>query len=382
MKKIYLVFTPFFPSKESFRGSYIYDQVKAIKNEGSYDVVVFKPIPFYSQIKDYTFEGVHVFHFKVNDLPSAIFPGIVNKISFLSLNRKLRKLKFVLNEIEVVHSHVTPLGIYANYLKKKKEKIKTILQHHGFDVLSLDNGFLGQYHWHRNWVKKYGIGICNNIDLHVGVSAKTLDYIEIIPEIKMKSKYILYNGVDFNKFYPISGLKDNSKFTIGCIANFWPLKDQITLIKAVEILINNGCSIINLKFIGSGETLASCMEYVSLKKMNSTIEFLSEIDHSELKGFYNKLDLFVLPSYYEAFGCVYTEAYACGVPFIAVKSQGIGELISKFDVDNWLIDKGDSLCLSKLIKIYMEKPKKQNFTCTIEINKLINAFVNHLNEIN
>ena len=43
--------------------------------------------------------------------------------------------------------------------------------------------------------------------------------------------------------------------------------------------------------------------------------------HENLPSFYQSLDLFVLPSYYEAFGCVYAEAYSCGVPFIAVKNQ-------------------------------------------------------------
>ena len=41
-------------------------------------------------------------------------------------------------------------------------------------------------------------------------------------------------------------------FTIGCVANFWKLKDQITLIKAVEILLLNGLKI-EVKFVGTGK---------------------------------------------------------------------------------------------------------------------------------
>lgn len=40
--KYYIVITPFFPTEESFRGSYIFDQVRAIEKTGRYKVVVFK----------------------------------------------------------------------------------------------------------------------------------------------------------------------------------------------------------------------------------------------------------------------------------------------------------------------------------------------------
>ena len=43
MKPIYLVITPFFPTVESFRGPYVYDQVKVLERDGRYRVVVLKP---------------------------------------------------------------------------------------------------------------------------------------------------------------------------------------------------------------------------------------------------------------------------------------------------------------------------------------------------
>ncbi|SHL15492.1 glycosyltransferase family 4 protein [Flavobacterium xanthum] len=381
MKRIYLIITPFFPSQESFRGPYIYDQVVAIQKEGNYDVVVLKPKQFYSNKKDYKYEGVNVFFFNVYDLPSAMFPGLFNILAISSLKRKLRSLNIDLTQIAVVHSHVTVAGIYAIYLKKRVSTIKTIVQHHGFDVLSLSNGIFSKFKWHRNWVKNYGIDICNQIDLHVGVSAKTLEFVSEIPEIIIKSQYALYNGVDESKFHPVIGIKDPNYFTIGCIANFWPLKDQLTLIKAVELLVNKGFQNLRITFIGSGSTLQSCKDYVKDNGLNNYIEFLAEINHVKLKNYYNKLDLFVLPSYYEAFGCVYTEAYACGVPFIAVKGQGIGELIPSEETNRWLIDKGDYKNLGSLIQKYMENRYIQNLSHSININFLIHKFLIHINEI-
>ena len=75
---------------------------------------------------------------------------------------------------------------------------------------------------------------------------------------------------------------------------------------------------------------------------------MNEVDHRQLNAFYNTLDLFVLPSYWDAFGCVYTEAYACGVPFMAAKGSGITEYIREDDFDNWVIER---MITSLLLKI-------------------------------
>ena len=373
---IYIVFTPFFPEPGNFRGPYVYDQVKAIIKSNKFDkVIVFKPSLLQSNEKDYIYDGIEVYRFNTIQVPSAILPGAFDWYNINSLFNKLKSLNIKYSDIAVVHSHVTELGIYANALKKKNPKIKTILQHHGFDVLSLKNGRCANMNWHKKYMIWYGSRICNNVDINIGVSNKTLEYLTSYKKVKTKQTYTLYNGVDTTKFYPTNTKKENDKFTIGCVANFWELKDQITLIKAIEILKKKGYHNILVRFIGSGATLNSCKEYVENNNLNEQISFETEIGHRELNNYYNSLDLFVLPSYWEAFGCVYTEAFACGVPFIAVKEQGISELIPEKDIDKWLIDKGDFVSLSDKIENYINDKYKQELTTNIDINYLVGNFL-------
>ena len=201
IKANYLTITPFFPNAADFRGPFIYDQVKAIKETGQYNIVVLKPKPWYSFDKDYEFEGIKIYRFTTFDLPSNILPGLFDFLSILSLKNKLKTIGIKNEAIEVVHAHVTGLGIYPVALKKNNPNIKSILQHHGFDVLSLENGKLYNQLWHRNWVRNYGINICNAIDLHVGVSKKTLSFLKNENNLKIRDSYVLYNGVDTAKFY-------------------------------------------------------------------------------------------------------------------------------------------------------------------------------------
>lgn len=376
---IYIVVTPFFPEPDNFRGPYVYDQVKAIIKSNKYDkVIVFKPSLLQNNEKDYVYDEIGVYRFNTLQVPSAILPGVFNWYNIASFKKKLKSLNIDIKDISVVHCHVTELGIYANALKKKNPKIKTLLQHHGFDVLSLKNGRCANMNWHKKYMVWYGSRICNKIDINVGVSNKTLEYLTSYKEVKPKQTYTLYNGVDTTKFYPTSSEKGKEKFIIGCVANFWKLKDQITLIKAIEILKSKGFNNILVRFIGSGATLNECKEYVENNNLNEHISFETEIPHRELNDYYNSLDLFVLPSYWEAFGCVYTEAFACGVPFIAVKGQGIAELIPEKDSDQWLIDKGDFVSLSNKIENYINNRNKHELTTDIDINYLVGEFLQKL----
>ena len=71
----------------------------------------------------------------------------------------------------------------------------------------------------------------------------------------------------------------------------------------------------------------SCKKYVNDNNLSEFILFEKELEHHKLNKFYNEIDLFVLPSYYEALGCVYLESWATNTPFIAVKNQGVSEII-------------------------------------------------------
>ena len=377
MKKIYLVVTPFFPEPGSFRGPYVLDQVKALMRLSDYHVVVMKPVPLWMKPVDYEIDGVYVYCCKDYSLPSNLWPNsLCDRLSANSMMQKLCSMDIRPEDVAVCHGHVTHFATYALAMKRKNPKCLTVVQHHGFDVMSITDGRLAEKKWHERQCIRYGTRICNAVDLNIGVSQKTLDHVRQYPGVKMKREYILYNGVDTSKFYA-SPVKHDG-FVIGCIANFWQLKDQLTLIKAVERMVKDGLNDILVRFIGSGGTLADCQEYVNRLGLNQYVSFEKEVMHDELLQFYNSLDIFVLPSYWEAFGCVYTEAYACGVPFVGVKGQGISELIPEEDQDKWLIDKGDDVHLAEIIAEYHKTRSEQILNKPWKIEDLVGRYLKYI----
>lgn len=373
-KPIYLFLVPFFPTKNCHGGAYIYDQVKAIRATEKYNVIVLQNTSDPVSEGDYEYKGVTVYRFKQRNLPSALWPGFFDRYNFQSLDNCLKRLDIDINDIAVVHAHMIRQGAYAVHLKQRNPKILTALQHHGYDVLAIGDGRFASYKWHKRKAKAYGIKICNGIDLHIGVSKATLAQFDKYPNITVKDSYLLYNGVDTEIFHPIT-YKKNKIFTIGCVANFWKIKDQITLIKSVEILLQKYNYEVRAILVGDGFTLEECKKYVFDNGLTQVIDFRPPVPHDKLVEVYNSFDLFVLPSYWDTLGCVYLEAYACGVPFIAAEGTGIRELIPVDEREKWIAPKSDPVQLAKMIYDYIEYRYSQTLSQSININDLISDFL-------
>jgi len=368
---IYLVITPFFPAKESHNGSYIYDQINEIRNQSNFDIRVIKVVSLFSTEIDYVYDGFKVSILKMVDVPFFIFPGLFNVINKKKILALLNQYK--IDSIALVHGHVTyPSAFLSNFISDKF-KCKSIVQHHGLDVLQLLNGrnsFLRVLQ--RNYIIRNGIKQLNEIDLNLGVSNRVLSELNSFSSYSPKSEDVLYNGVDIEKFFPKEQI-NNDCYTIGCVANFWEIKDHITLIKAVEQLISSG-ERIKLKLIGSGPTLAYCKSYVIKNSLMDNIIFLPEKEHSKLNDFYNSIDLFVMPSYYEALGCVYLEAWATNTPFVAIEGQGISEVVLFPEL--MLIEKQDIGGLQEKILYFMNSNTEMIFDDKFNIKNTIANFLN------
>ena len=370
-KKTYLVITPFFPSKNSFVGSYIFDQINEIRNQSDFNIKVIKLVSAFSVEKDYKFEGFEIMIFRVMDLPWFISPGIFNELNTNRFKFFLKNKK--INDIIISHAHVSyPASYLQNILDCKK-----IVQHHGLDVLQLLNGrsnFIMKLQ--KNYLIRNTIRQLNHSDLNIGVSELVLSQLREYPTYSPKDELVLYNGVDTSKFYPIKG-DVNRSFTIGSVANFWEIKDQITLIKAIELLILDGINDIQLKLIGTGKTLDLCKKFVKDHNLSEFVIFEKERAHNLINSFYNEIDLFVLPSYYEALGCVYLESWSTNTPFIAIKCQGISELIPDYEINNLLADEKSPSSLKE--KILGEYKKKRSFPFDekYDIKNTIKEFMNY-----
>ena len=400
-KPIYLVVTPFFPSPSRWQGAYVLDQVKAIERTGRYKVIVFTPCNWRKQEGSYLYDGITVLRVKSFFMPSYLFNGVGGGYNGKQLIQALHDNDIYMYDISVVHCHTASYACFATAIKKINPCIKTVLQYHDPDPYQVRNGKFATWKPNATFRAKQLIRQFQNIDLHLCISEKVrynlLNFpnphpqesfdsyraiLNVLRNVKIRrdlNTYVLYNGVDTSLFHPIAHLKNPKIFKIGCIGNFIDWKDQMTLIKAIHYLVCQGeGSCIRVSFVGSGVTRKECEDYINKHELTAYFAFEQEVHHRDLPRYYNTLDLFVLPSYFEGFGCVFTEAAACGVPFMGCINQGYSEYIPEDDRDKWLINPGDYGKLADNIVTYMRAGYEQRLSKTFDIDMLVNDFLNYL----
>lgn len=403
--KLYLCVTPFFPGPSNWRGAYILDQVKAIQRNSDYKVIVFKTNPFTQYEEDYEVDGITVHPIRPLLMPSYILNGLTEKLVGYLFLKEIKRLKINPRDIAFIHCHTANHAAFGFGVRRVNPNAKVLLQFHDLDPYSLRNGFMADKRWNVRYRARKSLSAFERVDLLISISTPVqdnllafpnarpqetnlaylsrLDYLHDYPSLKTRKTYILYNGVDTTIFNTNDGV-DNLKgdlFRIGCIANFQEIKDHMTLIKAFEILIKKGYRNMRLSLLGSGDTLSECKAYIKENDLQEYIEWPNEVSHSELPKYYRSLSLFVLPSVYEGFGCVYTEAYASGVPFIGVYDQGAAELVDPAERDNWLIKPHDHIGLAERVERYYTLRNKQTLTQPYDIDTLIKNFLKHIENI-
>lgn len=399
-QRVYLYITPFFPSLGNWRGAYCYDFVVALMKTGVYDVRVFVP----GNGEDYTIGSVRVHRFPIRQLPSNIFPFLFAGKNQKSFINAVRKTGIKIEDVAVCHGHTANYAVYPMAIKKYNSKCVTLLHHHDPQSFGLNLGILRhfvpysviQFLILRKWHEK--------IDCHVFISEVTRKSFLCAPNtnwtiykdynaqmrgarlfscnpVSIKNYIVLHNGVDLDVFKFRNKSNKGENFVVGCIANFVDWKDQITLLKAISVLKSNRSisNLIKVIFVGSGFERMKCERFA--KENGIDAEFRKEVRHEELPEFYHSLDLFVLPSYFEGFGCVFTEAWACGVPFITCEGQGMDDLIPKEERSKWLCRPRDPEDLANKISNYMSHQWEQKLSGPIGINDLVSEFVRKIQDL-
>lgn len=394
-KSTYLYITPFFPSPDSWRGAYCLDFVKALrKTRPDVRIEVFVA----GDGDDYEIDGVKVWRFKERLLKGFVLPFLFRRRNERSFLAAVERAGVNLEDVAICHGNTARFAIYPLAVKRLNPKIKTLLHHHDLASFGLNLGVFHKCSLYNVFLFRQLRKLHEAIDCHVFISEASRRSFLAAPNaswtvyddykaqmcgpklfgcrpVRIKDSIVLHNGVDVGLFKPLNTRNKRKDFVIGCVGNFGKLKDQMTLLKVVHIIkviTNYTKGTIKVVFVGSGEMMADCKRFAVDNGIDA--EFRKEVRHEDLPRFYQELDLFVLPSYFEGFGCVYTEAWSCGVPFIACEGQGIEDMIAPEDCDKWLCKPQDANDLAGKISAYMKNRYPQNLTAPVDIQTLVGNF--------
>ncbi|MCF6240452.1 MAG: glycosyltransferase family 4 protein [Bacteroidales bacterium] len=169
--------------------------------------------------------------------------------------------------------------------------------------------------------------------------------------------HIIYNGIDTEKFFPTEKTL-STPLKIICSARLIKRKGQEVLIRAIAQLKEKGI-VYRIDLIGEGDEKENYMQLADKLNVSEQICFCGYIKREKMPEFYQKADIFVLPSYNEGMSNALLEAMACGLPAVVTDVGGTEELV---DMQNgFIFAKGNVAELSTVLEhIYHNKKELTN----------------------
>lgn len=150
---------------------------------------------------------------------------------------------------------------------------------------------------------------------------------------------IVGHGIDTAVFQPQNqklNLK-NQKFIILSVGRISPIKDQETLIEAVDILVNQeNIKDIGVKFIGTPleshekEYFAKLRNLTQEKRLENYVEFLGGMPNNEMPEYYQEADLFISLSHTGSIDKAVLEAMASEKPVLTCNEAFLNILQPKY----------------------------------------------------
>jgi glycogen(starch) synthase len=167
---------------------------------------------------------------------------------------------------------------------------------------------------------------------------------------------VIPNGVDLNLFHPAPRqIRAREDTPIRClaVARLVERKGLGELIRAFALLPRGQ---FELEIVGEGPDGRALRRLATALGVAKEIRFIGPLDRAAVAERYRAADLFTLPSSAEAFGNVFAEALASGLPIVGSTVGGIPELV-EHGVNGLLIDPGQPLALARAIQYLAQDPE-------------------------
>ncbi len=269
---------------------------------------------------DYIYHGVRIFYRNVQKKRSqlgTLFPTKLGKSDELMLK------KILSDGYDVVSLHIAGLECVCSVERMcKKQHIPLVMHFHGLNIWG---DYFDSHRWltiFHNITKKKALYSKFSATVNVSEAVK----LRYLKKIRAVPSYVVYNGVDIDRFPHSADRRyfEGGTMKVLCVANMIPIKGQKYLIEAAGELRGKNISV-HMTFAGRGPDEMMLKRLAADKKVEA--EFVGYLPYDEIAELMRTHDVFCMPSFYEALGCVYLEAMSAGMITIGVRGQGIEEVI-------------------------------------------------------
>jgi UDP-glucose:(heptosyl)LPS alpha-1,3-glucosyltransferase len=205
----------------------------------------------------------------------------------------------------------------------------------------------------------------NSTAIIVAVSRMVARHFESLHRLPQNRMRVIYNGVDVERFNPVSraryydsvrqelGVADEPLFLM--LAHNLLLKNADATIRAVAKLISSG---IGLRLvIAGGKRPERFVRLAEKLRVDHAVTFLGQVDPIP---YYAAADVFVHPTWYDPCSLVSLEASSCGLPVITTQFNGAAELMTNEKEGFILSDPADVGALAERMQQLLDPTLRQS----------------------
>lgn len=278
----------------------------------------------------------------------------IDKI-YAQLKNRLQRANIEWQNYDVVSIHIVSNALCEAIVREcNNAGVPAVMHFHGLNVWKDYYQKRDPYHIFKHSIEtvrkeKY----LKKMDAIVGVSEKVCSVVrQRVADVPCN---VVYNGVD-SEFFNTNQekCKTNDSFVILCVANLIPIKGHRYLLRAVANMIAKGNNI-SVRLIGVGSELDNLKELCKELNISDFVKFLGAKQYDVVAEEMRCSDMFIMPSYYEALGCVYLEAMCSGTVTCGCYENGIEEII-RDKQDGILVSPQNEVEIEEAIQLVIENP--------------------------
>lgn len=248
----------------------------------------------------------------------------------------------------VINAHwIIPQGFVA-VLVGKMLGCPVVVSVHGADVYTLNGKMMRR-------IKRYTLQ--NAAEVIVNSSAT----LAACRDIARRPYHVIPMGVDTSSFTARAPKAAGSVFELLFVGRLTEAKGVLYLCDAMRLLRERRISV-HATIIGDGDARAAIEAFVAQHQLQDAITLTGGLPHNQLAPYYAAADAFVGPSieskegWKEAFGVVFAEAAAVGVPIIATATGGIKDIVHD-GINGLLVPQKDAGAIADAIQRLQQNPE-------------------------
>ncbi len=251
-------------------------------------------------------------------IPRNILVNTTGYRLYHGIRQKVVELKKIF-DFDIIHAHAAIPAGYAAMLLSEELNVPYVVTVHGLDFF---------YTIHRNKIlKKQVEEVINKSSMTITVSDVLKrtgeEYLQLeLPLITIR------NGITPDRVIAEKAViqrKPGEKILLS-VANLIERKGIQNVILALKDLLKQHDKV-RYVVIGDGLYRPTLESLVNELDLVQHVDFLGQKSHRETMRYMAACDVFVLPSWDEAFGIVYLEAMANGKPVIGCEGEGIEDFV-------------------------------------------------------